>query len=233
MFFGNVRNPPCRSGLFASAASSDFSTVLPAPRDWDLFSQQACHAFLFEIGGSLHIPVYPIFGKYSGQHVTVWNAKAYRCFSDSEVDNRVADIGTPTVRAREPAGTEAQLARVRQKQKSLARRPSGHESTQCEGEGAAFCGLCGHSGNDQKTTAFTTDVKDSRDLGQFRKRPRIKHISQKQYPCKLRFSSYAWSTQSGYQGSKSKALSARCVCPTAKWDTAQDADQWSSRKKAN
>ena len=29
----------------------------------------------------------PIFGKYSGQHVTVWNAKAYRCLLDSEVDN--------------------------------------------------------------------------------------------------------------------------------------------------
>ena len=38
----------------------------------------------------------------------------------------------------EPAGREAQLARVRQKQKTLARRPSGHEHTQCEGEGAVL-----------------------------------------------------------------------------------------------
>ena len=38
-------------------------------------------------------------GRILVKHVTVWNAKAHRCFSDSEVDNRVADIGTPTARS--------------------------------------------------------------------------------------------------------------------------------------
>ena len=54
----------------------------------------------------------------------------------------------------ESAGREAQLARVRQKQKSLARRLSGHEHTQCEGEGAVFCGICGHLGKRSEDDGF-------------------------------------------------------------------------------
>ena len=53
------------------------STVLPAPRDQDLFSQQAC-----QMSRSRRLALQPIYPLV--KNVTVWNAKAYCCFQTAK-----------------------------------------------------------------------------------------------------------------------------------------------------
>ena len=82
-FFGNAWNPPCRSCLFASATSPEFyNSVTSATRPGLVFSTSVPR--FLEAGGSLHQPINPIYGKISGQNVTVRNAKAYCCFQTAK-----------------------------------------------------------------------------------------------------------------------------------------------------
>ena len=57
--------------------------------------------------------------------------------------NRSLSTYKNSSRASESVGRKTRLARVRQKWKSEARYPSGHEPIQCEGEGAVCRGFCG------------------------------------------------------------------------------------------
>ena len=143
---------------------------------------------------------------------------------------------------RESASRKAQLARVQQKWKSEARYPSGHEHTQCEGDGAFCRGFCGLEGKRSEDDGFSQPMPTTlEDLGQSvlcqhhrcasgRKRPRtLVHFPEtvalqtpRQQP---RMEHSEW-----VSGSKPKIVSTRWVHPTARWE---DADQWSSHRKAN
>ena len=82
-------NPPCRSCLLASAASSDFYNSVASAMRSGLVST-SMPRFL-EAGGLLH-------GKISGQKRDCLERQGLLLFPDSEVVNRVADMGTPIVR---------------------------------------------------------------------------------------------------------------------------------------
>ena len=83
MFLVNGWNPPCRSCLFDSAASSDFfNSVTSATRSGLVFSTSVP---TISRSRRLAPPTnLPNHGKISGQNVTVWNAKACCCFQTAK-----------------------------------------------------------------------------------------------------------------------------------------------------
>ena len=152
---------------FASAVHQTSATVLPAPRDKDLFPSTSVPRISFEAGGLLHKSSTQSLGRILVENVTVWNAKSYRCLSDSEVDNRVVPSA-----ASEDDGFSQPMRTIFE---DLG------QSVFCQHQRCA-------SG---------------------RKRPRTSLIVPETAALQTLCSSHALSTQSGHQGSKSKACQAK------------------------
>ena len=91
-----IRHAEAVSSLLRHHQTS--SKVLPAPRDQDLILFNKQVRFL-EAEGSRHQPIYPIYGKISEEKRDRLERQGLLLLSDSEVDNRVADMGTPIARS--------------------------------------------------------------------------------------------------------------------------------------
>ena len=149
-------NPPCRSCLLASAASSDFHNSVASAMRSGLVST-SMPRFL-KAGGLLH-------GKISGQNLTVWNARACCCFQTAKWSTELQIWVHPSFKAQPSTlpptlfhfKSSTELCRASCDGRHLVKLFPKHDITtsQREGEG-------GVQGIDQRTRHFRTDANDQR-----------------------------------------------------------------------
>ena len=100
IFLGNLWNLPCRSCFFASAASSDFSNSVTSATRPGLVSTSVPR--FLEAEGSLHQPIYPIYGKISGQKRDRLERQGLLCFQTPKWTTELQTWAHPLLEARPP-----------------------------------------------------------------------------------------------------------------------------------